>query len=248
MNVLDPAGQLEARVRPSGPPIMHQEWRDLLFIHWAVEPETVQSLLPPGLSVDVFPNESGELMAWIGLVPFTMHNIRPRWGPAVPWLSAFPETNLRTYVHINGKKPGVWFFSLDAARLLACLYARFIYALPYHHARMRMERNGWKRSYRTKRIGGGPELGVEYEVNTPREVPGPGSLEFFLVERYRLYSVRDAKLFTGLVAHPPYHLCDVTITKFEHTYSLGDGPLLPRVDHVVYSPGVKVDVWPIEPS
>src|SRR5579862_5442485 len=98
---------------------MFQSWRDLLFLHFSLPVSEIQTLLPVGLEVDTFPNSEGIDRAWVGLVPFRMEGIRPRRLPALPWISAFPETNVRTYVHQGGRRPGVWFFSLDAARWLA---------------------------------------------------------------------------------------------------------------------------------
>jgi len=145
---------LALRNRPLGKPAMYQNWRDLLFLHISAPPQEAQRLLPRTLDIDTFPNEQGEERAWIGLVPFRMEGIRFRGLPALPWLSAFPETNVRTYVHQDGKTPGVWFFSLDAARWLACKYARLVFKLPYFHALMRAVRNGAALHYESKRPEG----------------------------------------------------------------------------------------------
>ena len=112
---------------------MLQTWSELLFLHWEVPAEAIQSLLPPGLTVDTF-----EGKAYVGLIPFTMSGVRPAWSPVVPGLSNFHEFNVRTYVHFEGEKPGVWFFSLDAANLIAVMIARTLWKLPYFHARMRL--------------------------------------------------------------------------------------------------------------
>ena len=113
-------------LRPNERIVMKQKWRDLLFLHWPVPPELLQPLLPPGLTIDTFEGD-----AYLGLVPFTMRDVRPVWAPAVPWLSHFPECNVRTYVHRGGASPGVWFFSLDAANPVAVMIARTIWKLPY---------------------------------------------------------------------------------------------------------------------
>ena len=121
--------------RPDQRAVMRQRWADLLFLHWPVAPETLQPLLPPGLTLDTF-----EGQAYVGLVPFTMTGVRPVWAPPVRWLSNFHETNVRTYVHREGKDPGVWFFSLDAANSIAVRIARAAWKLPYHYARMSLSR------------------------------------------------------------------------------------------------------------
>lgn len=242
---LNPDLQLQARKRPQGRPAMHQEWQELLFMHFAVPPEEVQALLPEGLTVDVFPDSEGRQMAWIGLVPFTMRGIRPVGTPALPWISAFHETNVRTYVLQDGKDPGVWFFSLDAARWLACMFARLTFSLPYHHAQMSLRKQGDLRSYESVRAGRSPHLLVKYEIGEPLPAPQPGSLDFFLVERYRLYAMKSGRLHDGLVHHSPYPLRRATVTELDETYIASTG-LLPRpIQHVRYSSGVKVSVWPL---
>ena len=94
---------------PQGPWVMTQSWNDLLFAHWAVPPSLIAAKLPPGLELDLFDGR-----AWIAVVPFWMSNVTPRGVPPLPGLSTFPELNVRTYVTVGGKRPGVFFFSLDA--------------------------------------------------------------------------------------------------------------------------------------
>src|SRR5579883_3335517 len=121
--------------RPRRWPVMRQNWRQLLFLHWAVPAEHVRPLVPPQLDLDLF-----EDTAWVSLVAFTITGLRPVGLPPLPGLSSFHETNVRTYVHRGGRDPGVWFFSLDAANRLAVLGARLAFHLPYYHARMLLER------------------------------------------------------------------------------------------------------------
>src|SRR5262245_23161746 len=116
--------------RPSPPWAMAMRWHDLLFLHWPIAAAELRPRIPAPLAID---EHSGS--AWIGVVPFRMTNVRPRGVPGLPWLSAFPELNVRTYV-THGGKPGVWFFSLDAAQRLAVIAARRRFHLPYFHARM----------------------------------------------------------------------------------------------------------------
>ena len=104
--------------RPAGPWVMAQSWHDLLFAHWPVDSERVRPLVPDRLEIDSFDGQ-----AWLAVVPFRMTGVRLCGTPAVPWLSAFPELNVRTYVKYGGK-PGVWFFSLDAGNPLAVVIAR----------------------------------------------------------------------------------------------------------------------------
>ncbi len=122
----------------SGPWIMAQSWHDLLFAHWKVDAAVLRPHVPAELEVDTFEGQS-----WLGVVPFRMSGVRLRWTPALPWLSAFLELNVRTYVTAQGK-PGVWFFSLDAANPVAVAAARLSFHLPYFKARMTCgDVDGW---------------------------------------------------------------------------------------------------------
>ena len=125
---------------------MVQRWAELGFLHWEVELDVLCSLLPPGLTLDTFQGK-----AYIGLVPFTMTGVRPVGIPPFPPLSNVHEVNVRTYVHLNGANPGVWFFSLDAASELAVQAARHGYKLPYFRADMRAEWRGGRLEYESRR-------------------------------------------------------------------------------------------------
>src|SRR5215213_9215217 len=100
--------------RPPRHPVMYQVWSHLLFLHWAVPVAALRPLVPPGLEIDTFDGR-----AYVGLIPFTMTGVRPAGIPAIPGFSDAHEVNVRTYVHRDGRDPGVWFFSLDANHLLA---------------------------------------------------------------------------------------------------------------------------------
>ena len=105
----------------------------MLFVHWRIEPAIIEALLPGGLTLDTWDGS-----AWVGLVPFAIRGLRSWWCPALPGLHAFNEINVRTYVHVRGRDPGVWFFSLDATNLLAVHAARWLWRLNYFHNRMRI--------------------------------------------------------------------------------------------------------------
>ena len=115
---------------PDGPWVMTQTWNDLLFAHWPVSTDILRPLVPAPFALDLFDGQ-----AWLGVVPFTMTNVAPRLTPALPWISAFPEMNVRTYVSAGGK-PGVYFFSLDAGSAIAVRTARLLLNLPYYAAEM----------------------------------------------------------------------------------------------------------------
>jgi uncharacterized protein len=186
-----------------GPAIGAQTWRDLLFLHWALPPEAVQRLLPPSLSVHTFGG-----LAYVGIVPFAMARVRPRFLPPLPWLSWFLELNVRTYVLDRDGVPGVWFHSLDCNQPIAVELARRFFHLPYEHAIMRAERSGRGLRYACQRQGQqGPAWRYAWETSGPGQPAVPGSLEEFLVERYVLYSVSKAgTLYRGRVSHRPYRV------------------------------------------
>ena len=130
-----PIDRVAPTIRPDRRVVMFQKWRTLLFLHWELPPELLAACLPRGLELDLH-----EGKAYVGLVPFTMRGIRPVGLTSVPWLSSFHETNVRTYVHVNGRDPGVWFFSLDAANPVGVALARALFHLPYYYARMSLTR------------------------------------------------------------------------------------------------------------
>jgi uncharacterized protein len=169
---------------PARPWVMTQSWHDLLFAHWRVDERLLRPHIPTAFDVDRFDGS-----AWIGVVPFAMSHVAARGTPAVPWLSAFPELNVRTYVSPRDGKRGVFFFSLDAARLAAVMAARTMFRLPYFHASMRVGGTGAMVQYESRRRRGNASLVAAYAPTGPAFTPARGSLEFFLTERYCLYHI-----------------------------------------------------------
>ena len=223
---------------------MRQSWRDLLFLHFPCEPDEIQALLPPGLKVDTFPDASGVERAWVGLVPFLMTEVRWAFAPKVPGTHTFPETNVRTYVRHRGKDPGVWFFSLDAANVLAVAAARAGFSLPYFRSRMSIGRRDDVLTYEGRRPGG--EYRVVAAVGEEIALPLPGSLEFFLIERYLLYAFRRRRLLTGRVFHVPYALRRASVESVSETLVSAAGIGSRPFEHVAFAPGVDVDVFSLQ--
>jgi uncharacterized protein YqjF (DUF2071 family) len=192
---------------PRGPWVMAQNWHDLLFAHWPVEDAVLRKIVPGELQIDTFARQ-----AWISVVPFRMSGVRLRGTPALPWLSAFPELNVRTYVTCGGK-PGVWFFSLDAANPAAVKIARWWFHLPYFHAEMKAQRvNGGMEYSSRRRSGDGAELVATYAAKGASFQAKAGTIEYFLTERYCLYARRtDGVLLRGEIHHAPWVLQDATV-------------------------------------
>ncbi|MCB1063398.1 MAG: DUF2071 domain-containing protein [Verrucomicrobiae bacterium] len=245
--IQDRLAQREAKRGES--PVMYQRWSELLFLHWSYDPLEIQQSLPAGLTVDTHDGR-----AWVGLFPFRMEGIRPRGLPALPWLSAFPEMNVRTYVYDEAGRPGVWFYSLDAARWIAVKIARKAFHLPYHHAEMAVNRDpdsGWI-DYRSRRFQGAADASFRYRgaTGSREEEAVPGSLDFFLVERYLLFSRDESagKLFRGNVSHPPYRFRPAEVTDFQVDPIVAAGLSVPvgRPEHVAYVESVDVAIHPLE--
>ena len=222
---------------------MFQQWRDLLFLHWEYPVAAIQATLPEGLHVDTFAGK-----AYLGIVPFFMCNVRPRFLPSVPRLSNFMELNVRTYVHDEAGVPGVWFYSLDANQPLAVKIARRFFHLPYEHAAMESSRtkSGAIR-YRSLRAGSSKPTVFEYAPGAELPAASPDSLEFFLIERYRLYAYANGRLFSGAVFHQPYPLCGAEVTAWDdHLFALDGFASTGRPpDHLIMSPGVEVTIFPL---
>jgi len=184
--------------------VQRQEWRDLLFAHWPLRVSTLRPLIPRSLDLDCFDGR-----AWVGIVPFRMTGVRLRWLPSLPWLSTFPELNLRTYVRYRGQS-GIYFLSLDAPNPLAVTIARRFYHLPYHRAEITMRSLGDSIIYdcrRRQRDAPPAALGVDYRPRGDAFRANPGSLEHFLVERYALFCAsEDGRVHACRIQHSAWEL------------------------------------------
>jgi uncharacterized protein len=227
---------------PGGPWTWRQNWHDLLFAHWPVPAADLRRLVPDGLNIQEYDGVS-----WVGVVPFRMTGVMRRPLPDLPWVSAFPELNVRLYVERDGK-PGVWFLSLDAANPLAVWAARRFFHLPYYHARMTLTAEGDAYRFHSQRRGGVSPMkfAAAYRPTSPPRQALRGTLEYFLVERYCLYcQAPDGALYRAEVLHTPWPLqaaaAQVEAEELLSTHGLAvrGAPLL----H--FSRGVDVVVWPL---
>lgn len=219
---------------PVGAPVMFQGWHCLTFFHWAYAPDIIARYLPPRLELDTLAGT-----AWVSLTPFLLEGLRPPFLPPLPWISRFPETNLRTYVIGPDRRRGIWFFSLDADRLLAVAGARLTFRLPYKWAAMRVVRKGDAVEYRSRRH----DAAVHARVNIGAEIPNPSEHDHFLTARYTLYTVIAGKLAAAQVDHPPWPLRQASILRIEQTVTRAAGLPDPDGDPMVhFSPGVDTRV------
>ncbi|MEV0714580.1 DUF2071 domain-containing protein [Asanoa sp. NPDC050611] len=218
-------------------PVMFQTWRDLTFLHWRYPAQVVQDVLPPGLTVDTHDGA-----AWVGLVPFVMSGVRAPYVPALPWLSRFPETNVRTYVRGPDGRTGIWFCSLDADRLAPVVVARLTYALPYHWARMAVSVDGPRHSYRSRRHQH-PDQRCSATVHVGQPIPEPTPLDTFLTARFRLYSVWRGGIVAADAQHGPWPLRRAELEHLDENLVEAGGLPAPTGDPLVHaSAGVLVRV------
>jgi len=227
---------------PRSPWFMRQSWLDLLFAHWPLPARLLRPLVPPQLEIQEFDGSS-----WVGLVPFRMEGVAPRFFPDLPGLSAFPELNLRMYVETGGK-PGVWFISLDATKALAVWAARRFFHLPYFQAEMKVQARGQGLDYHCIRKSSENKVVFQgsYEPLCEAFEAKPGSLEHFLTERYCLYAQDpQGSLWRTEIHHIPWPLQLARCALEENSIGPAQGiPLEGPPALLHFSRRQEVVVWP----
>jgi len=214
---------------------MFQTWHLLTFLHWPYEPSEIQALLPHGLRSDVFGGR-----AWVGLTPFLLR-LRPPFLPRPPWIGQFPETNVRTYVRDANGERGIWFFTLEAARILAVAGARVLYGLPYHWSAMRVEPGANVIEYRSRRHGA-VSAATRISIRIGDSLRAR-DLDNFLTARYRLYTRIARRLAFADIEHEPWPLRTAVAAELEQSLIESTGVPTPRGEPLVhYSPGVTVRI------
>jgi uncharacterized protein len=224
-------------------PAMRQRWERLTFLHWAYEPAAVQRLLPDGLRVHEFDGA-----AWVGLVPFFMR-VATAGGTGVPWAANFCETNVRTYAVDRDGRTGIWFLSLDAARLGAVAVARATYRLPYFWSSMRVASRDGQAGYLCHRRWPGPygtASRVRVEIGAPYQAGELGDRDHFLTARWILFSVTGSRQRFARAAHQPWPLHRARAQLVDDQLMTAAGLPRPQGEPLVhYSPGVDVRIgWP----
>jgi hypothetical protein len=214
---------------------MFQSWNRLTFLHWRYRPEVIRPLVPPDLELDTFDGS-----AWIGLTPFLLTGLRPPGLPAVPWISQFPEMNVRTYVRGAGGERGIWFFSLEAGRLAAVAGARLSYGLPYRWANMRVRWDSGQVEYTSRRHFGPGYAHIAVRRGSPIQANEQAR---FLTARFRLYTKLAGRLAFAQVEHAPWPLESATLLNLDqdiiercHLPAAAGDPL------VHFSPDVSVRI------
>ena len=220
---------------------MRQRWEDLLFAHWRCSRAVLRDRVPASLEIDTFDGD-----AWIGVVPFRMANVGLRALPGVPGATAFPELNVRTYVR-RDDRPGVWFFSLDAASAIAVRLARAWFRLPYFDAEMHVSANGDHVRYSSARThAGAPEASFDarYGPSGPVTVASPGTLDHWLIERYCLYAGSEARLVRADIHHRPWPLQPAWAQISHNTMAHAAGVELPTASPLLhFAKRLDVRAW-----
>ena len=243
------ASRVAAKLRPENlSPLMFQEWQDLLFLHWDYDPSAIQATLPQGLSVDTYNSH-----AYIGVLTFVTRKARPRFLPPLPGLSEFPQINFRTYVYDENSVPGVWFYSLDADQRLAVAFARRFFGLPFIYAKMAVEKDAEGEIRFTSQRADTPanlRSFFRYQNTGAARRAEPGSLDFFLVERYILFSrpSNSDRLRSGRVHHRSYALLNAEVLEWtEALFTLnGFEPPDRPPDHAAMSLNVNAAIYPLQ--
>lgn len=217
---------------------MRQTWRNLLFIHWSFPANLLQKFIPSPLKLDTFDGS-----AWLGVVPFQMTDVGLRGLPCI----SFNELNVRTYV-TDGHKPGVWFFSLDVENLFAACLARWWYHLPYFHASMHSTCKEGSFSYLNERkSGGSAEFAADYGPNSKIFKALPKSREYWLTERYCLYSIDRKNLCRAEIHHDPWQLQEAVLSLRKNTMIRALGIEQPNDKPVLhFSKKQEVLIWNIK--
>jgi uncharacterized protein YqjF (DUF2071 family) len=223
---------------------MHQAWGKLLFMHWRLDPALLRSLIPDKLEIDTYDGS-----AWLGVVPFTMWDIRgfPPYLPRVPGLSSMHELNVRTYVHYDGV-PGVWFFSLDCTNEAAVLAARTFYYLPYFKAHIDLDQDNQVITYESQRLEApAAKFMSRWEIGGQLPPSEAESLEFFLTERYCLYSEHRGQIYRSRVFHQPWSLQSAKVHDCESSMIESLGLLTPPDEPLLhYSEELSVEIWKLQ--
>jgi uncharacterized protein len=222
---------------------MKQTWHDLLFAHWPLPQAVIRPLVPPPLKLETFDGQ-----CWVGVVPFHMSEIHRRELPPLPGLSRFPELNVRTYV-TYGRKPGVYFFSLDAANLPAVWAARTFFHLPYFHAAMKVEEREERIHYSSRRYAGRAEFHGSYRPTSQVRLACPGTIDHWFTERYCLYTTYRKQVYRGEIHHQPWPLQVAEAEIGNNSVAAAAGISLPVTQPILhFARKLEVLIWPLRPA
>ena len=216
---------------PANPWSYYQEWNDVLFLHYQVSLEELESFVPDGLELDLFVGKP-----WVSLVAFTMEKIRPRYIPSFAPISDFPEINVRTYVKANGKS-GVYFLSIEAGKRLSCQLAKVLSGLPYRYSKIKRTGN----RYESQNSLFGDNMQIQYAVG--KDIDTKTELDIWLTERYALFQDINKSLVSFDLHHKEWKINSVEIRNLNLQYERFGKLINNNPDRMHYSKGVKVLAW-----
>jgi uncharacterized protein YqjF (DUF2071 family) len=237
--------RLSLRERPQESPKLIQHCHDILWMHWSCPVETVQAALPPGLHVDTYKDK-----AFVGIVPQRVTGLRLGWAPPIPFMSSGIELSVRTYVHDDQGRPGIWFFSIDTNNSLAVTAGRSRFKLNYQPAITDFHRIGKKLTYMAIRKGEQQQEKIFFRIRDDIPAPAEDSLEFFLTERYLLFTSnrKRQQLFAAQFHHKPFAYAKPDVGDWQQAPFRWNGstPFAKPPTNVLYSTGGKVEFFPLK--
>lgn len=186
------------------PWIASQEWHDVLFLHFQVDPHEIKPYILPELELDLFEDQ-----AWIGLVLFKVKGNRLRWLPPVPGVSSFLQVNIRTYVTYK-EMQGVYFLNLDVNNPMIVKMGKMRGLLPFRFADMQSIRSENTITFNNRcqsRKGAEEKLSVTFEPFD--KVVDKGAFERWFAERYHQWFKQNNHLFRIDIQHLPWELQQV---------------------------------------
>lgn len=244
MPAVSAKSRLEAREKPQEAPIMYQQWRNMLFLHWKHDAEKIQKTLPPGLYVDTYKDDG-----YVTLNAFFINGVQMGTFPSVPGFSDFIEVNLRTYVYDDNGIPGVWFYSLDLDSMLAATTARQIFGLPYYYTEFKGSSSSNEFMIEGER-NDSPTLNMKFAYKVEGKTPyfaKENTLDFFLIERYILFTFIANQLNIGHVSHNSYPLASASLLENKNTFGQAYNlKLSNKPDHINFSTGVDVEIFNVK--
>jgi uncharacterized protein YqjF (DUF2071 family) len=234
---------------PGGTWAGFQSWRHLLFLHWPIEGAIIRPYIPAGLELDTYDSQ-----AWITVVPLRIRAARVRWLPPIPGFSGVDELNIRTYVHNRYGKKGIFFLKIGASKSWVVAGARTIYKLPYSLAHISMQGEAdffqatvsWTNNREAQSVP--PEqFHCRYWPKPDRFQPKPGTLDYWLTERYCLFTTEvNGTIRIGEIDHRPWLLQPVDIDISASTIMSDHGISLAGMPAIAaYSRRQDVKFWPM---
>jgi uncharacterized protein len=192
--------QVEAPPLPP-PVISDQFWADVTFVHWPVDPQAVAHLFPAGTRPDVF--DDG--LTYVGLVPFVLRHTAVGTSLRLPYFGTFAETNIRLYSVDDAGHHGVYFRSLETARLAVVGFTRLALGVPYTWAKMRVTKSDDRITYDSVRRW--PRRGLRSRLTVRvGDVVEPTSLEIWLTARWGAHTRKAGRTWWVPNEHDPWPL------------------------------------------